>query len=231
MNKVPSTNPKIAEVLNAKAVVHLQITDRSREAFLLLKRLLKQTQHDIKNDTTIKDIRLYPVITEKGSYEIEFCIASDTLIFILHTNVFIFDNDHSIRKTSYLEDNPMNAHCGMISVYNFLSDSFTYNRVNDLGYLIARIFINHENHYFVEGKRQLGFLFNDFENELVTEEKLKSIIDTAILYCLEFDMYIPPFDTMNEISVQEVISASLANSVATGKRLGFKLQADEDKII
>ena len=33
-----------------------------------------------------------------------------------------------------------------------------------MGYCIGRIFINKENHYFVEGKRQLGFLYNDFMN-------------------------------------------------------------------
>jgi len=34
----------------------------------------------------------------------------------------------------------------MISIYNFLSDSFKFNRVNDIGYLIARVFTNKENH-------------------------------------------------------------------------------------
>ena len=38
---------------------------------------------------------------------------------------------------------------------------------NDLGYLIGRIFINHENHFMVQGKRQLGFLYNDFINQLL----------------------------------------------------------------
>ena len=43
------------------------------------------------------------------------------------------------------------TYCGVINMYNFLSDSFKYNRENDLGYLIGRMFINKEN-TFVEGK-------------------------------------------------------------------------------
>ena len=56
----------------------------------------------------------------------------------------------------YPEENPNRGFCGLIHIYNFLNDSFKYNRVHDLGYLIGRIFINHENHFMVQGKRQLG---------------------------------------------------------------------------
>jgi hypothetical protein len=40
---------------------------------------------------------------------------------------------------------------GVVNVYNFLSDSFRYNRERDLGYLVARIFLNKEGHFFVQG--------------------------------------------------------------------------------
>ena len=53
----------------------------------------------------------------------------------------------------------------MINIYNFLADSFKYNRLNDVGYLVGRVFLNKDLHYFVEGKRQLGFLYNDFVND------------------------------------------------------------------
>ena len=45
----------------------------------------------------------------------------------------------------------------MINIYNFLSDSFVYDRERDLGYLVARVFLNKEGHFFVQGKKQLGF--------------------------------------------------------------------------
>ena len=38
--------------------------------------------------------------------------------------------------------NQLGTFCGIINIYNFLSDSFKYNRESDLGYLVGRIFIN-----------------------------------------------------------------------------------------
>jgi len=224
------TNPLIARILEEKAFLHLDVMDLTLQTFQKIKMLLIQTQHDLKKTFAGKSKRLTLEFIDKGFYEAVFNVSSDTIIFILHSNIFIFDHDHNLWKTSYLKKTPLNAHCGMISVYNFLSDSFTFNRTNDVGYLIARIFINKDFHYYVEGKRQLGFLYNDFENSQVTDEKLKAIIDSTILYSLDFDMFIPPFDSVNQITVQEAINANLTSSLVTGKRLGFRFQSDSDSI-
>ena len=118
----------------------------------------------------------------------------------------------------------------MIYIYNFLADSFKYNRVNDVGYMIARIFVNIDSHYFVEGKRQLGFLYNDFPNKVIDRQAMKSIIESAIIYALDFDLFTPPFDEMQEVSVSQILEASENMRIKTGKRLGFRFQADSDQI-
>jgi hypothetical protein len=148
----------------------------------------------------------------------------------MHSNVFEFDKSHRIWKTSYVRDREGLSYCGMINVYNFLNDSFKYNRANDIGYLIARIFLNVENHYFVEGKRQLGFLYNDFAHAVIDEETLRRIVESTIVYCLDFDLFTPPFDAVKEVSVNEIMEASFANQFRTGKRLGFRFHADNDSI-
>lgn len=230
MDNQTKTNPLIAKILGEKGVLHLDIMERTMETFEQIKKILAQTKSELNNTVTKNDKRLVIELTDKGIYEFEFKIASDTLIFILHSNVFIFDQEHHLWKTSYIHDHPNNAHCGIISIYNFLSDSFTFNRTNDIGYMIARIFINHESHIYVEGKRQLGFLYNDFEHSLVTHDILKAILDSTLLYSLDFDMYIPPFDSVNQITVQEIITTSISSSSITGKRLGFRFQSDHDRI-
>ena len=118
----------------------------------------------------------------------------------------------------------------MIQVFNFLADSFKYNRVNDLGYLIGRIFINKELHYFVEGKRQLGFLYNDFVNTVIEKEALRAIVESAILYCLNFDLFTPPFESVKEVNVSDVLAVESNMQISTGKRLGFRFQSDTDQI-
>ena len=66
----------------------------------------------------------------------------------MHTNTFSFDKSHQIWNSSYVKEDEYKAYCGVINVYNFLSDSFKYNRANDLGYMIGRLFINKEKHFF-----------------------------------------------------------------------------------
>jgi len=49
-----------------------------------------------------------------------------------------------------------------------------FNRVNDPGYLLARLMINHENRFFIEGEGQLATLFNKISEEALTIETLNA---------------------------------------------------------
>ena len=170
------------------------------------------------------------MLKDNGAFEMEFHFSGEVLIFSLHTDVFNFDDSHIIHQSNYVKQDASRSYCGIIKVYNFLSDSFKYNRNNDLGYLIARIFINAESHYFVEGKRQLGFLYNDFENSVIDQAAVKAVVESCILYAIEFDLLVPPFDAVKEITVYQKIEQMGNAAVKTGKRLGFKFQADSDQI-
>jgi hypothetical protein len=96
-----------------------------------------------------------------------------------------------------------------------------------LGYLIGRIFINRENHYFVEGKRQMGFLYNNFGQATINKEAIIKIIETAILYSLEFDLLVPPYDMVKIASVAQMNTKIESSKLQTGKRLGFKFNSDD----
>ena len=80
----------------------------------------------------------------------------------MHTNTFYLKNHH-IWNSSYVKEDKYRAYCSVINVYNFLSDSFKYNRVNDLGFMIGRIFINKEKHFFTEGNGRMSFLLIIFK--------------------------------------------------------------------
>jgi len=102
----------------------------------------------------------------------------------------------------------------------------TNNRLHDLGYLIARIFINKDKHFYVEGKRQLGFLYNDFQNMVMNEVYMRAICESAILYALDFDLLVPPYDQVKQITVQQRVAEHIQATQTTAKRLGFRFQAD-----
>jgi hypothetical protein len=226
----PSGKELIMKVLTEKSSLKQDVFHKNIKVFEELKVVIKEVVSDLKEDVTKIDKRILLDYREKGPYEMELKVAGDVLFFHMHTNVFEFDKSHPIWKTSYLRDNPKRSYCGMINIYNFLADSFKYNRVNDVGYMIARIFINNDLHYFVEGKRQLGFLYNDFPNKIIDKQTLRNIVESSIIYALDFDLFTPPFDEMQEVSVSQILEASENMRIKTGKRLGFRFQADSDQI-
>lgn len=207
------------------------VYEKTLQAFNLMKSIAFDIVRDIKADPSHIDKRVVVEYRERGEFEFEIRISGDLLIFAMHTNIFEFDKSHLIWRSSYLKEDHYRSYCGMINIYNFLNDSFRYNRMNDLGYLIGRMFTNKENHYFLEGKRQLGFLYNDFVHATIDEKAIRSVLESTILYCLNFDLYTPPFDSIKEISVSEMQAASESMQIKTGKRLGFRFQADSDEIV
>ena len=121
----------------------------------------------------------------------------------------------------------MGTYCGVINIYNFLADSIKYNRSEDLGYLVGRIFINKDRHYFVEGKRQMASIYKDFGNNIIDKNALKLIVETSLQYVLEFDLLVPPYDTVKIISVEMVQEKNNTALQQTGKRLGYKFNSDD----
>ncbi|MBK7967585.1 MAG: hypothetical protein IPK08_00990 [Bacteroidetes bacterium] len=226
MSSDSPTYSLILQSLAEKAPVKMNAIQKTEDAFKELKLVLKKLELDINKSLAQVDKRIVVSYHERGPFDIEFRIYDDILIFSMHSNVYTFEDSHHIHKSSYVKEKPFNGYCGMISIYNFLTDSFQYKRGNDLGLLIARIFINQENHFFVEGKRHLGIEFNDFDNDLIEPGRLNSIVEAAILHCLNFDIQTPPFDKVGAITVQEVMEKELATVVSTGKRLGFKFQSE-----
>src|SRR5690606_25214295 len=107
---------------------------------------------------------------------------SYALVFQLHTNVFRLPDDNPIWKTKYLQENGANGYFAIINIYNFLAESFEKNRFGDAGYLIGCIFINHEGHFMVEGKGQLGFLFRNLQEDVISDESIRHIVQCSMAY-------------------------------------------------
>ena len=166
--------------------------------------------------------------TDRGDFEFEVKFGGDILLFMMHTNVFEFSRDHQVMKTPYVREDSRRSYCGVIHIYNFLADSFAYQRDNDLGYMIGRVFVNLERHYFIEGKRELGMLYTNFNTSEITPETVQGIVESAIEYTTNFDLLTPPYDEVKLVSVGEMRTNFDKKSLVTGKRLGFRFQADNE---
>lgn len=220
------TRQLILDTLKEKGYLKQHIFEQTFEIFEELKSILAETNKYFTRKLNSEDKKLYFQYKDKGDFEAVVSFAGDTLIFTMHTNVFNFERSHSIWKQSYVKEDESRSYCCVINVYNFLTDSFRYDRENDLGYLIARIFVNKDKHYFVEGKRQLGFLYNDFATAVINREALINIVDSTILYTIDFDLLMPDYDSVKQVSVSDINLAYETLQPVTAKRLGFKFQAD-----
>jgi hypothetical protein len=216
------------EGMIVKTNLKQEVYQKSISSFALLKEVLKELADDYREKLRSKvDDNVLPVYQEKGPFEAEFRLGGDMLIFSMHSNVFVFNREHPIWKLDYVKANPLNSYCGVFNIYNFLADSFKYNRMEDLGYLIARIFVNRENHFFVEGKRQSSELVKDFGSDEMTKEYMKEIIETAVQYAIDFDLLVPPYDQVKIVTVEQMHAEINNSKIQTGKRLGFKFNSDD----
>lgn len=217
----------IINQLSRKALTKQDVYIEVLSIFNDLKKVLQEIVEDYNKDLIRIDERLLLEYTDKGSFEAELKVAGDVLVFIMHSNVFNFDKNHSIRKMSYVSNDELVAFSGVINIYNFLSDSFKYNRMEDLGYLVARMFINKDKHFFVEGKRQLGFLYNNFEKAIIDKKALREIVETSMKYVLDFDLLVPPYEKVKLATVGQVHKKINDSKTITGKRLGFQFKSDD----
>jgi hypothetical protein len=224
----PDARDLILGLLRTKSCMKQDVYRNTAQLFELVKELLQEIAGDLEAQVKAHDERLAVAFTDKGATACELRVAGDVVIFHMHTNVFKLDQSHSLWKTSYLEEDDLRGYFGVVNMYNFLSDSFKYNRERDLGYLVARLFLNRDNKFFVQGKRQLGFLYDDLEANDLERSRIKDVLLSVVLYVLEFDLLAPPYDQVNQVTVSEMNELNANLTISTGKRLGFRFQSDLD---
>ncbi len=216
--------------LRKKAAFKQEVYRSTFNTFRFFKTVLTEMAEEYRQQFKNDPLQIPFEYHDKGEFEAELRFGGDILIFTMHTNVFEFSRDHEVMKTRYIYEDKSRSYCGVIMIFNFLADSFKYSRMNDLGYMIGRLFVNKEDHYFIEGKREVGQLYNSFQSSVITRESVRLIIESAIRYTCNFDLLTPPFDAVKMITVADIQSTLDSMKITTGKRLGFRFQGDHDAI-
>lgn len=227
---LPSPQRNILEGLNQKSRTKVEVFNQTMEVFNQLKDVLNEMSNDLNDlleSVNGNDRRVRLEYRDRGKFEAELKFADDVLIFSMHSDIFQFDRDHPVWKNEFLKADPSNSYCGIINAYNFLTDSLKHNRQDDLGYLVARIFINKDKYFMVEGKRQPKRSVSSFGKKQLTREELVSIVETSVLYTLSFDLLVPPFDIVKVASVEQINDKIESAKLQTGKRLGYKYNSDD----
>lgn len=213
---------KILDTIIRKSTLKQKVFDNTFSAFNSLKETLLEMASEMDDELDGKlDRRVRLEYRDRGKFEAQLQVANDILIFQMHTDVFEFDASHAIWKTPYVEADRENSYCGMINIYNFLSDSFKFNRNADEGYLIGRIFINRERRYFAEGKQQTSMPATAFGSDEIDRDALVGILESAIAFSLDFDLLTPPYEENKRVTVDQFNTKMDNSKFVTGKRLGY----------
>ncbi len=227
ISKIKQLSRHIEEKANMKQDIYLN----TLEAFNLLKKETSFVIKDIRNNMANRK-RVIPLeFTDRGDFEFQLTFAGDVLLFYMHTNVFDLGMHHESSRTHYVRTDPERRFCGIIHIYNFLADSFKYKRMNDSGILIGRIFVNKEKHFFIEGKREMNQAGISFAGDKVSTAKMRNILRQAILCTVNFDLPSPRFEQVQEVNMYEFETVASERRMKTSKRLGFKFQAEDGKIL
>jgi hypothetical protein len=212
----------IIETLQIKSTTKQVVYDNAKRAFKTIKKVLQDLVEEYNDNLNNEDERILLEYRDRGMFEAEIKVAGDLLIFNMHSNIFEFDPTHQIWQNSEARENPITTYSGIISIYNFLADSFKYHRLEDLGYLIGRIFINKDCTFFIEGRRELGFGYPAFGKNTPDYDNLREVIESSIMYALKFDLLVPPFEKVQITSVAQMKEKINKSKIQTGKRLGFQ---------
>ena len=227
MESIP-LRKKILDTIVSKSTLKQKVFDNTFATFNDLKETLLEMASEMDDQLDgLLDRRVRLEYRDRGKFEAQIQVANDLLIFQMHTDVFEFEPNHVIWQNPYVQTDRDNSYCGVINIYNFLSDSFKFNRNADEGYLIGRIFINREKCYFVEGKQQTSMRPMQFGKAEIDSEALVRILESAIYYALHFDLLLPSYDDNKRVTVDQ-FNTKLDNSkFVTGKRLGYDFDVDD----
>ena len=227
MDKSPLREKILATIIN-KSTLKQHIFDNTFTSFNELKDVLFEIASELDDDLDGKlDKRVRIEYRDRGKFEAQLQIASDLLIFRMHTDIFEFNSNHIIWQTEYVQAERDNSVCGVIDIYNLLSDSFKFNRNADEGYLIGRIFINREKCFFVEGKRQTLLRPMQFGEQKITREALIAIMEMAINYAINFDLLVPSYEENKRVTVDQFNTKMDNSKFITGKRIGYDFNIDD----
>jgi len=217
----------IKNMLESKSDAKQKTYKHLLETFAVLR---KESQHiltDLKKRARPDDKGVTIELKEVSQHEFHIKLAGDLLIFVLHTNVVTFKPEHFIMQEKYIGENEVNRYFGQINIYNFMADSLKFNRVNDPGYLIARLMINHENRFFAEGEGPLTHLFNHISEAPISQEYLQLLVKLSLTIAIENDLVAPPYQEVKFITLYQ--KQEHTPELGGGQKIGFKMSYESQQ--
>jgi hypothetical protein len=215
----------IFEGLKQKSVTKQTIFRNTKETFDQLRECASTIVDKLSRKITEVDSTVVIEYRNINDFEFQIKFSGDLLIFVMHSNVVTFPEDHELMANPYVEEDFRRRFFGHIMAYNFMADSIKYGRMNDPGYLLARLLINVENHFFLEGVTQLDLPYTDLAKNTIDEEALRLFIESAMVAAVNNDLMAPDIDDIKKITVKQKMENQ---QVSRGQKLGFSFSFEQN---
>ena len=202
---------------NAKQITYKNLLSAFKQLQQESKRVVSELAKKIHPDDTDVTVSF----EEVNEHEFHVKLAGDLLVFVLHTNIVTFEETHAVMKDPYVMERDINRYFGQIMIYNFMSDSVKFNRINDPGYLVARLLINHEGRFLIEGEGQLSFLYNKVSQVSITATDLNIVMKLALTIAIENDLMAPPYPQVQFITLNQKLEKT--QELGAGSKIGFRM--------
>jgi len=211
----------IKRMLESKSAAKQTTFKHLAKAFNLMctdsRRIINELRDDAQPGN--EDVTLYFRSISKHEFHVK--LAGDLLIFVMHTNIITFDDEHEVMKDEYIRLNDLNRYFGQINIYNFMYDSLRYNRGNDPGYLIGRLMINHEDRFFMEGEKPFTRLYGRVSPQPIDDPTLQNIVKLSLQIAIKNDLMAPPYSKVRSLTLNQKNEHTI--ELGGGQKIGFQM--------
>ena len=208
----------IFEGLKQKSTAKQQIYRNTKQAFDRTKLISMELVKRISQRITPLDSTVVIEYRDVNELEFHIKISGDLLIFVMHSNIITFPDDYDIMKSEYVDADFKRRFFGQIMAYNFMADSIKYSRMNDPGYLLARMLVNIENHFVLEGVEQMNLDYENMSKNIISDESLTLMVESAMIASVNNDLMAEDIRDIRKISVKEKFDNQ---QVSRGQKVGF----------
>jgi len=217
----------IFEGLKQKSTTKQIIYRNTQDTFEQLRGVAATIVDQLSKKITEVDSSVIIEYRNVNDFEFQIKFSGDLLIFVMHSNIITFPEDHEILSTDYVEQDFRRRFFGHIMAYNFMADSIKYSRMTDPGYLLARLLVNVENHFFLEGVTQLDLPYTDMAHNIIDESALRLFVESTMIASVNNDLMAPDLDDIKRITVKQKMENQ---QVSRGQKLGFSFSYEQQQI-
>ena len=213
----------IFEGLKQKSMTKQAIYRNTKDAFALFRKVSIDLVKRLSQRVNPVDSSVLIEYRDVNEMEFHIKISGDLLIFVMHSNIVTFPDDFDLMKTEYVEADFKRRFFGHIMAYNFMADSIKYGRMNDHGYLLGRLLINIENHFYLEAVDQLNLRYQDIAKNEIDEEAVTLMVESALVAAVNNDLMAQDLEVIRKISVKQKLDNQ---QVSRPQKVGFNFSIE-----